>query len=95
MYLIFGGEVFYPDGGANDIIENHTDKDLAILRANEVIGMTAMTNIATEDWDDDSSHTIEWSQVYDVAAGKVIYKSEGTPYGESNGVIELREKDKS
>ena len=94
MYLIFGGEVFYPDGGANDIIESHTSKEYAILRANEVIGMTAMTYITTEDWDDDQYHTIEWTQVYDVVAGKTIYKSERTPYGESDGVIELRDGDK-
>ncbi len=85
MYLIFGGSCYYASGGANDLIENHDDKSCAIQRACELIGLSAITYKAKKedlDWDDEVSHEIEWTQVYSVEGGEVIYRSDATPYAD-------------
>jgi len=92
MYLIFGGQSFYANGGINDLIETHDDKSHAIQRAVELIGLKAVTykcNPEDIEWDEDQCHEIEWTQVYDVDNGDVIYKSEVTPFGDNDGVIEV------
>ncbi|GAF89181.1 unnamed protein product, partial [marine sediment metagenome] len=38
MFLIFGGECYYANGGAKDLIETHEDKSCAIQIAVELIG---------------------------------------------------------
>jgi hypothetical protein len=92
MYLIFGGSCYYASGGANDLIEAHDDKSCAIQRAIELIGLSAVTYKAKKediDWDDDESHEIEWTQVYSVESGEVIYRSDNTPYADKQ-IIEVK-----
>ena len=98
MYLIFGGECYYASGGANDLIEEHEDESCAIQRAVELIGLFAIIHKAKQediDWDYDEGHKIEWTQVYSVDRGEVIYKSESTPYGENSGTISIKSNSES
>lgn len=95
MYLIFGGESYYASGGANDLIEAHDDKSCAIQRAIELLGMYAIEyeSPIDDEWDNDEGCKIEWTQVYSVESGEVIYKSDGVPHGESNGIIKVTKDD--
>lgn len=90
MYLIFGGERYYASGGANDLIETHEDESCAVQRAVELIGLRAVyrkPNPEDIDWDEGESNQIEWSQVYSVELGEIIYKSDNKPFAENDGVI--------
>ena len=97
MYLIFGGQRYYASGGANDLIATHDDEGHAIQIATDSIGMRAITRKALPEdakWDDDEYREVEWTQVYSVDSGEVIYESESTPYGTGYKVIELIKESK-
>ena len=65
----------------------------AIEKAKSYIGMKAVREEAP-DWDDDESISvhIEWVQVYDAVARETVYKSEGKPYAEIDGIIRVESK---
>jgi hypothetical protein len=95
MFIIFGGCSYYASGGANDILAVLYGRDFSIEKAKSYIGMKAVMEEAP-DWDDDDDESvgvpIEWVQVYDVVSRETIYKSEGKPYGEIDGITRVESK---
>ena len=95
MFIIFGGQSFYASGGANDIIGFSNIHYDAIEKAKSYIGMKAVREEAP-DWDDDDNESIgvpvEWVQVYAILQDEIIYKSEGKPYADIDGIIRLESK---
>jgi hypothetical protein len=95
MFIIFGGQSFYASGGANDILAVLYGRDFSIEKAKSYIGMKAVREEAP-DWNDEDVESIgvpiEWVQVYDVVARETIYKSEGKPYAEIDGIIRVESK---
>ena len=92
MFIIFGGQSYYASGGANDILGFAKKSNEAIEKANSYVGMKAVREDPSE-WDDDGlSVPIEWVQVYDVLEDEIIYKSEGKPYAEIDGIIRIESK---
>jgi hypothetical protein len=93
MFLIFGGECYYANGGAKDLIETHEDKGCAIQVAVELIGQEAITYKANEEdleWDEDRHCDIEWTQVFDTETHEIIYKSDNEPYGCEDGILGVK-----
>ena len=91
MYIIFGSCSFYASGGANDILNVFGSEFYAIEKAKTYIGKRAVRAEPTE-WDKDGvSVPIEWVQVYDVVARKTIYKSEGRPHADIDGIIRVKD----
>ena len=87
LFFIFGGEQFYADGGARDIISRTCDKQLAESIARALIGKKVPI---VENWIDPKywlDMTIEWTQVMDEEG--TIHFEFGKPYGKG-GRFEFR-----
>lgn len=78
MYMIFGGQTFYANGGANDFI-CMVKKSIAQVVAYELIGEYMEYK---EDWDETGDYKIkipiEWTQVTNTH-GKILH-SFGKPF---------------
>ena len=93
MFLIFGGECHYANGGVKDLVEMEEDKNRAIQIAIELMGKEAITYKAKAedlDWDEDRHCDIEWVQVFDTQNREVVYKSSTEPYGCENGILGVK-----
>jgi len=89
QFLIFCGEKYYANGGANDLISTSCKtQEKAIEYAKSIMGKKFSTNF----WADDDGTTydvenfVEWVQVVDLEKCEVIFK-EGKPYGDDSGIV--------
>lgn len=93
MYLVFGGERYYANGGGYDLLLSHEDKSTAISEASSMIGKQMVFEIA-EDFEDRSFDTynyIEWTHVLDTENGEVVETFGERPYSQCKQAIEVRE----
>jgi hypothetical protein len=79
MFFIFGGEQYYADGGARDMISRTCDKQLAESIAKGLIGTKVPIVESWMDPEDWMDMTIEWTQVMDKEG--TIHFEFGKPYG--------------
>ena len=88
QFLIFCGEKYYANGGANDLISTSCKTESeAIEYAKSIMGKKFATNF----WKDDdgtygTESIVEWVQVVDLEKCEVIFK-EGKPYGDDSGIV--------
>ena len=80
-FLIFCGQEFYANGGANDLMSVMDNEKKAIQHAKELIGKSFSTNF----WGD-LEMPIEWVQVFDLEMCEVIVK-DGKVHGDDCGII--------
>ncbi|MEY3173568.1 MAG: hypothetical protein ACK528_09740 [Alphaproteobacteria bacterium] len=64
-HWLFGGEVYYPSGGMNDLLGIYPTLDAAKAAATEAVQAVG----------------IEWWQIVDATSGVVVLRSECKPYG--------------
>ena len=64
-HWLFGGEVYYPSGGMNDLIGIYPTLAAAKAAATEAV----------------ASERVEWWQIVDATSGVVVLRSECKPYG--------------
>lgn len=64
-HWLFGGEVYYPSGGINDLIGIYPTLDAAKAAATEA----------------EQSERVEWWQIVAARSGIVVMRSETKPYG--------------
>ena len=83
-YLIFAGQEFYANGGANDLISSTAqNKTEAIHYANGLIGKYFA--ILDEDGDEYAESAIEWVHVFDLVECDIIHRV-GNVFGNENGI---------
>lgn len=72
-FIIFGGEQFYPRGGANDIIGTRTMEDEAVGLANSVF--RKKLKVYDPEFDETfTTQNILWVQVLDTKTGETVYE---------------------
>ena len=65
MYIIFGWEEHYPQGGAEDFIACHPNLEVAIAICRGLLGRRAMSQFASRN---------EWLNILDAESGKPVYQ---------------------
>lgn len=90
-FLVFAGEQFYANGGANDLVSTscRTEKE-AVKYANDLLENGIFISHV---WHDeyttrDDGSKIEWVQVFDLEKCEVIHRI-GKVYGEDSGILIL------
>lgn len=84
-FLIFAGQEFYANGGANDIVPcDCSTEEEAIAYAKLLLVRTFTTNY----WGSELSITIEWVQVFSIERGEVIFRR-GNVFGDDSGIVIL------
>jgi hypothetical protein len=92
MYLIFGGEVYYSNGGAYDLITKASDLDQAKELAKKVIGKEAIRRYIDPEldgWSGPDYYTVSWSQVFDCETGKIVFEAGQEPFGKDYRLVSI------
>jgi hypothetical protein len=89
MFLVFGGESYYPAGGAYDVLFKTLDYDDAVRFCESVIGKYGFLD--GQDPRDCCGIEIEWAHVIDGNLGDIIFSSGGMPYGGGGQIFSISE----
>ena len=85
-FLVFAGEQFYANGGANDLVSTSCKtEERAINYAKQLLGQRFSTHRG-DDGVFDVSSPVEWVQVYDLDKCEVIFRAGA---GAVSGVVIL------
>ena len=91
-FLIFAGQEFYANGGANDLVSTSPrTKEKAIEYARSLLSKDKrfITNFwFDEDTEFDDGNIIEWVQVFDLELCEVIFRR-GKVFGDDSGIVIL------
>jgi hypothetical protein len=66
-YMLFGGQRYYPTGGASDLLGIFDTADEAVK----------FTDLEPKD----QLNSLEWWHIYSIKGGEVVCKSKENPYG--------------
>jgi len=86
-YIVFAGMCYYGGAGGYACIAVFSDLETATDKAKSVIGRVGVTEEGLDyktgkpDPNHDLDEPIEWSHVFDVKTGVIVYESERKPYG--------------
>ena len=90
-FLIFAGQEFYANGGANDLVSTSPrTKEKAIEYARSLFNKKFTTNhwIIDDLEEPITEMTIEWVQVFDLELCEVVFRR-GKVFGDDSGIVIL------
>ena len=90
MFLIFGGESFYPSGGGYDYIDIDSSFKEACKKAENFIDKKGRVRYG-EEGNCTFLVDIEWTHVVDSESGKVVAKFGRMPYGDGPLIVAVEE----
>ena len=91
MFLIFGGERYYPSGGGYDYIDMDSSLKNACKKAENFIEKKGRSR-SGEEGNCTFLIDIEWTHVFNSESGEIVARFGSMPYGDGSLILGIEER---